>query len=130
MYSLRLKTRLRIFKRQVRRYLAQKIYRRIILNYVGLGVLPIVIVSIVLINLTQGTVLSYLNQRNLEAARRASNEISLFIEEPLTILNTLVQTRDILEMERLPRAGLLIKSRLAIQSFGKSLSLTRPVWRW
>ncbi len=110
---------MRILRRQVRRYLAQKIYRRIILNYVGLGVLPIVIVSIVLINLTQRTVLSYLNQRNLEAARRASNEISLFIEEPLTILNTLVQTRDILEMERFTQSRVINKIKIGNPIFRK-----------
>lgn len=87
-----------------------------IFHYVGLGVLPLIIVSLLLISLTQNTVKSYLFQRNIETARRASNEISLFVKEPLTILSTLVQTRDILEMERFTQSRVVnkIKSSNAI----------------
>jgi signal transduction histidine kinase len=106
---LRFGIRWKILKRLIRRYMTRRIYRRMVLNYVGLGVLPIIIVSLILISLTQGTVQEYLYQRNMETARRASNEISLFIKEPLTILNTLVQTRDILEMERFTQSRVINK---------------------
>ncbi len=105
----RINVRWKLGKRIFRRYLAEKISRRMFLNYLGLGVLPIIIVSFVLFNLSQNALISYLNQRNLETARRASNEIYLFIKEPLTILNTLVQTRDILEMERFTQSRLINK---------------------
>lgn len=80
-----------------------------ILNFVGLGVLPIIIVSIILIQLTENTVRSYIFDRNLEIARGAKKEIELFIEKPLTILGTLLQTRDILEMERFTQSRIINK---------------------
>ncbi len=103
----------------VKRFISQKIHRQIVINYVGLGLIPIIIVSFILINLSQNTVQSYLNQRNMETARRASNEISLFIREPVTILNTLVQTRDILEMERFTQSRIINKIKLANPIFQK-----------
>ncbi|OPX32753.1 hypothetical protein B1H10_07100 [candidate division KSB1 bacterium 4484_188] len=112
-------TRWKIVKRLLSRYLAQKISRRMILNFVGLGVLPIIIVSFVLINLTQSTVQSYLFQRNMETAKRASDEISMFIKEPLTILTTLVQTRDILEMERFTQSRVINKIKASNAIFRK-----------
>ncbi|NOX36073.1 MAG: HAMP domain-containing protein [Calditrichaeota bacterium] len=102
-----LKTRLRLLKRAFRRFLSGKISRRLIFSYVGLGVLPIVVVSVFLISLTQTTVQTYIYQRNLETARRASNEIFLFIQSPLTILNTIAYTRDILEMEKFSQSRLI-----------------------
>jgi signal transduction histidine kinase len=61
--------------------------------------------------LTQNTVLSYLGERNLETARRASNEIDLFVKKPLTILQTLVHTTDILGMERFTQSRLVNKTK-------------------
>jgi len=119
MKPLRLNIRWKLLKKLLRQYLSQKIYRRMIFNYVGLGVLPLIIVSLVLINLSQTTVQSYLFQRNLEMARRASNEISLFIKEPLTILTTLAQTRDILEMERFTQSRVINKVKIRNTIFRK-----------
>ncbi|MFZ0388847.1 MAG: cache domain-containing protein [Calditrichia bacterium] len=99
--------------------MARKIFRRIILNYLGLGVLPLVIVSLILIGLTEDTVQKYLFQRNMETARRASNEIAAFINEPLTILNTLAQTRDIVEMERFTQSRVISKIKYSHAIFRK-----------
>ena len=105
----RIGTRWKLIKRIIRQYLERKIQRRMILNFVGLGVLPIIIVSIILIQLTENTVRSYIFDRNLEIARGAKKEIELFIEKPLTILGTLLQTRDILEMERFTQSRIINK---------------------
>lgn len=119
MKSLRIRIRWKIFRRVIRQYMGRKIYRRLILNYVGLGVLPIIILSLVLISLTQTTVQSYIFQRNMETARRAGNEISLFLDEPITILNTLAQTRDILEMERFTQSRIINKIKVGNPIFQK-----------
>ncbi len=117
--NFRFRTRWKMLRRVIRQYLSQKMYRRMILNYVGLGVLPIVIVSLILISLSQNTVKSYLFERNMETARRASNEISLFVEEPITILSTLAQTRDILEMERFTQSRVINKIKVGNPIFQK-----------
>ena len=119
MRFLHIGTRWKMLKRILKRYLAQKIYRRMILNFVGLGVLPILIVSFILISLTQNTVESYIYDRNMEIARSASKEINLFIKEPLTILNTIAQTRDILEMERFTQSRLINKVKAGNPLFQK-----------
>ncbi len=121
MKPLRINTHWRIFKRLIRRYLERKIQRRLVLNFVGLGVIPILIVSFILIRLTENTVQTYIFERNMEITRKAANEISLFLKDPLTILSTLIQTRDILEMERFNQSRALnrihAKSALFIRIF-------------
>ncbi len=119
MRYLHIGTRWKMLKRILKRYLAQKLYRRMILNFVGLGVLPILIVSFILISLTQNTVESYIYDRNMEIARSASKEINLFIKEPLTILTTIAQTRDILEMERFTQSRLINKVKAGNPLFQK-----------
>lgn len=125
MVTLRLGTRWKLFKRLIRQYLERKIQRRMILNFVGLGVLPILIVSFILINLAENTVKRYIFERNKEIAQRASNEILQFINEPLTILGTLVQTRDILGMERFPQSSLINRIKLDNPIFQKIFILDK-----
>lgn len=109
----------KLIRRFIRRYLEQKIQRRMVFIFVSLGVLPILIVSIILIRLTEITVTNYILDRNLEIARGSSNEISLFLEEPVTILHTISQTRDIIEMERFTQSRVLNKIKISNPFFQK-----------
>lgn len=120
-----IKTHWQLAKRIIRRYLERKIQRRMILNFMGLGVLPIIIVSFILIRLTENTVQSYIFDRNLEIARSAKKEIELFIEKPLTILGTIVLSRDILEMERFTQSRVINKLLQEYQIFKKIFILDR-----
>ena len=72
--KLQLKTRIRILRRSFQRFLSRKISNRLMITYVGLGALPLLIVSLILISLTRNTVQSYIYERNLETARRAAND--------------------------------------------------------
>jgi len=119
MKKIRVATYWKLFLRVIQRYLERKIQRRMVLIFVGLGVLPILIVSIILIRLTENTVSNYIFQRNLEIARGSSNEISLFLEEPVTILNTISQTRDIIEMERFTQSRVINKIKISNPLFQK-----------
>lgn len=107
--KFRFKKRLRVFRRYVQRVMSRKISNRLLLTYVALGALPLVIVSLFLISLTQETVQSYIYQRNMEIARRASNEIYLFVKEPLTILQTTILSRDVNEMDPFTQSFLINK---------------------
>ncbi len=86
--NLRLKKRYRIFRHKIRRFLSRKISNRLILSYVALAVIPTVLISLYLIMLAQETVQEYIEQRNMETALRASNEINLFVRGPLTVLQS------------------------------------------
>jgi signal transduction histidine kinase len=116
---------LRTVKIYIRQYLERKIQRRLILNFVGLGVLPILIASFLLIGLTENTVQTYIFERNLEIARGAGNGISLFVKEPLTILNTMAQSRDIIEMERFTQSRYINKIQNSYSIFRKIYILDR-----
>lgn len=107
--DLRLKTRLRLFKRVTQQFFSRKFSTRLILTYVLLGAIPLITISILLISVTKDTAQTYIYQRNLETARRASNEIYLFIESPLTILQTTALTNDITQMERFSQSRLINK---------------------
>ena len=52
---LNLNRRLRIIRRNLKRFLSRKISTRLIISYIGLGVLPLVLVSLILISLTRET---------------------------------------------------------------------------
>ena len=125
MSSLSIGSNLRTIKIYVRRYLERKIQRRLVLNFVGLGVLPILIASFLLIGLTENTVQTYIFERNLEIAKGASNGISLFVREPLTILNTMAQSRDIIEMERFTQSRYINKIQNSYSIFRKIFILDR-----
>jgi signal transduction histidine kinase len=81
------------------------------ITYVLLGVLPLLIVSLILISLTRDTVQTYIYDRNIETARRAANEINLFVKEPLIILRGTALTRDITEMDRFTQSNLINKMK-------------------
>ncbi|MCB0286895.1 MAG: HAMP domain-containing protein, partial [Calditrichaeota bacterium] len=115
----RVKTRLRLLKRRFQQVLARKISTRLMLTYVGLGVVPLVLVSILLISLTQETVQNYVFQLNQETARRASNEIYLFLKDPLTVLQTTSLTRDIYEMDVFQQSSLINRIKEANPIFRK-----------
>lgn len=119
MKQIRIVVYWKLIRRFIRRYLEQKIQRRMVFIFVSLGVLPILIVSIILIRLTEITVTNYILDRNLEIARGSSNEISLFLEEPVTILHTISQTRDIIEMERFTQSRVLNKIKISNPFFQK-----------
>lgn len=104
-----LKTRFRLFRRVIRQFFSRKFSTRLILTYVALGAIPLITISIFLISITKDTAQTYIHQRNLETARRASNEIYLFIESPLTILQTTALTNDITQMERFSQSRLINK---------------------
>ncbi len=120
-----IKIRYRLFKRTFRRFLTRRISIRLIFSYVGLAVLPIIVVSVVLISLTQETVQSYIYQRNLETARRASNEIFLFIQGPLTVINTIALTRDIQSMNPFAQSRLINLIKEEQQLFKKIFILNK-----
>ncbi len=101
------------FRREYRRILSRKISNRIMLTYVALAALPLVIVSVILVQLTRNTVQTYIFERNMETARRAGKEIALFIKDPLTILQTTALSRDVADMDRFSQSTLInvIKDR-------------------
>lgn len=105
----RFQARLRLVKRALKLFLTRKISTRLIFTYVALGAIPLITISIFLISLSESTVQTYIHQRNLETARRASNEIYLFLKSPLTILQITSVTDDITRMDRFSQSRLINK---------------------
>jgi signal transduction histidine kinase len=117
--KLRIKTRLRLLKRRLQQVLARKISTQLMLTYIGLAVIPLVFVSIFLISLSQSTVQNYVFQLNHETARRASNEIYLFLRDPLTVLQTAALSRDMYEMDVFHQGNLINRIKEAHPIFSK-----------
>ena len=107
--NLRFETRYKYFKRGIRQFFSRKFSTRLIITYVALGSIPLITISLFLISVTKDTIRTYIHQINLETARRASNEIYLFIESPLTILQTTALTSDITSMEKFSQSRLINK---------------------
>ncbi|MGH1365496.1 MAG: cache domain-containing protein [Calditrichia bacterium] len=117
--AIRIKKRLRQLRAKIRRFSSRKISNRLILTNVALGAIPLVVVGLFLISLTANTVESYIHQRNLETARRAGNDIALFLNRPFTILQTTAFTQDIVSMAPLQQNIMINKLKKENQLFNK-----------
>ena len=120
---LNLNRRLRIIRRNLKRFLSRKISTRLIISYIGLGVLPLVLVSLILISLTRETLEVYIYEKHHEIALRASNQIQLFIREPLTIMKTAALTREATDMNSFSQRSLVNKIKEENTIFRKVLVL-------
>ncbi len=76
----------------------RRLSTRLLLTLTLLSGIPSIFVGLFMISVTEQSLTQYIQTQHTEIARRAGNEIRLFLETPITILETLVETKDIIEM--------------------------------
>ncbi len=81
-------------------FFSRKISRRLILTNLFLSIIPLILVTFIVVFINNKTISSYIFQRNFETAKRAANEINLFLETPRRVIISLANSPDIASMER------------------------------
>lgn len=71
---------------------------RLLLVLTFLSTIPLVVVGLFMISVMEDSLTDHIKNQHSEIVRRASNEIRLFLETPITILETLPESKDIIEM--------------------------------
>jgi len=117
--AIKLRKRLKHLRTRFRRFTSRKISNRLILTNVALGAIPLVVVGLFLVSLTEDTIETYVHQRNLETARRAGNDIALFLNKPFTILETSAFTQDIVSMTPLLQSNMINTLKKESELFNK-----------
>jgi len=81
-------------------FFSRKISRRLILTNLLVSIIPLIVVTFIVVFINNKTISSYIFQRNYETAKRAANEINLYLETPRRVIIVLANSPDIASMER------------------------------
>jgi signal transduction histidine kinase len=92
------KVMLRALKKSFRPPFFRRLSTRLLFTLTMLSALPLVIVGLFMRSVTQESIAEYIKNQQYLIARRAANEIRLFLETPNTLLEILLETRDINDM--------------------------------
>ena len=92
------KVGIRGLKEQIRFPLFRRLSTRLLFTLTMLSALPLIIVGLFMRSVAQETITEYIKIQHSQIARRAGNEIRLFLETPSTLLKVLLETKDIVDM--------------------------------
>ncbi len=106
-------------KQQTQGPLFRRLNTRLLFTLTVLAALPLVIVGVFMTSVTREAISDYIKNQHQEIARRARNEVDLFIEGPRSILRLLVETKDITEMNPFTQGLLLNKIKSTYPIFNK-----------
>ena len=86
-------------KRRFRHRIFSRLSTRLLFTLTVLSAVPLIFVGLFMTSVTKRSIEDYIGNRNNEIASHAGNEISLFLEAPIAVLNTLLETQDIRLMD-------------------------------
>lgn len=78
--------------------LSNRLSTRILLNLTLLSGISSIFVGLFMISVTEDSIALYVQNQHNEIGKRASNEISLFLETPINIIETLVESQEIVSL--------------------------------
>jgi len=87
----------------------KRLSARLLLTLTLLSGVPSIIVGLFMISVTESSLTQYIKNQHREIARSAGSEIRLFLETPITILETVADTKDIIEMNPFTQSIMLNK---------------------
>ena len=99
--------------------ISTRLSTRLLFTLTLLSALPLIVVGVFLTSVTRESLLEYVKSQHVEIARRANNEIKLFLETPIKTLQILKETQDIAEMNPFAQGLILNKIRSADPIFNK-----------
>lgn len=83
---------------RIKNPLFTRLSTRLLFTLTMLSAIPLFVVGLFMISVTQESLTEYIENQHNEIARRASNEIGLFLDTPTTILKILIMSNDISTM--------------------------------
>ena len=75
--------------------ISNRLSTSLLLNLTLLSGLSSIFVGLFMISVTEDSISLYIQNQHSEISRRASNEIRLFLKTPINILETLIESQDI-----------------------------------
>jgi two-component system NtrC family sensor kinase len=109
----------RYFRYRFHTPLFKRLSTRLLLTLTLLAAMPLIIVGLFMTSVTQETLSEYVKSQHSEIARRARNEINLFLETPVTVLKILLETQDLNEMNPFAQNLILNKVKSAQHEFNR-----------
>ena len=107
------------FVNRIYERISTRLSTRLLFTLTILSALPLILVGVFLTSVTRESLLEYVKSQHVEIARRANNEIKLFLETPLKTLQILRETQDIVEMNPFAQGLILNKIRSADPIFNR-----------
>ena len=99
--------------------ISTRLSTRLLFTLTLLSALPLIIVGVFMTSVTKDSLSEYVKIQHFEIARRANNEIQLFLEIPIKTLQILRETQDIAEMNPFAQGLILNKIRSADPIFNR-----------
>ena len=99
------------FGLKIHQRIFDRLSTRLLLTLTLLSALPVIIVGIFMTSVTGDSLAEYVRSQHIEIARRANNEIKLFLDIPIKTLMILLETQDITEGNPFAQGLILNKVR-------------------
>lgn len=103
--------------------LFKRLSTRLLFTLTLLAAVPLIIVGLFMTSVTQESLSEYVKSQHTEIARRARNEINLFLETPITVLKILPETQDLNEMNPFTQNLILNKVKSAQHIFNRIFTI-------
>ena len=87
--------------------LRERLRPRLLLSHISLATIPVLIIGIMLIQTTRESIETTVSDGNFEIAKRASNEIRLYIEQAQSVVSQVADDMGILETTPIQRQRLI-----------------------
>jgi len=100
---------MRALRRRIRAPIFRRLSTRLLFTLTMLSALPLIVVGLFMRSVTQESISEVIRNQNSLIARRAANEIKLFLNTPNTLLKILLETRDIIDMNPFTQKLILTK---------------------
>jgi signal transduction histidine kinase len=99
--------------------ISTRLSTRLLFTLTIVSALPLIVVGVFMTSVTRESLLEYVKSQHVEIARRANNEIKLFLEKPIRTLQILTETQDITEMNPFAQGLMLNKISISDEIFNR-----------
>jgi len=103
--------------------ISNRLSTSLLLNLTLLSGLSSIFVGLFMSSVTEDSISIYINNQHNEISRRASNEIRLFLKTPINILETLIESQDIVSLNPFKQNLILNKTVAKHQIFERIFSI-------
>ena len=87
--------------------LRERLWPRLLLSHISLATIPVLIVGLLLLTTARQSIEDTVADGNFEVAKRASNEIRLYIEQAQNIIRQVADNMDMLDATEIERQKII-----------------------
>lgn len=117
------------FARSIYNRISTRLSTRLLFTLTILAAVPLIMVGVFLTSVARESIAEYVKNQHIEIARRANNEVKLFLEIPIKTLQILRETQDIIEMNPFAQGLILNKVHSADPIFNRIIVIDTAGFR-